>query len=717
MISNKSSRPGSKVNSAEIAQLRVRRLSQLALIAGFGMLGIITVLVAYTYSIHASSAHLETRLLNCRIAIQRALVGINRDATTKLADVGELPRTEARPRWLKELEAASRSANELAHSSALSDHETDLEISTNRLRAWHDRTSQWQLRQRLTRFAAEEKLNRLQYLTSELRSEIEHEKGHERLDAILEFRRAAQAESNFEHVSQLAKSAIRASRASHLEGDLAQLQLAILQLAAEVDRSELEDRVQNQIRPRLLRIKSSVVKPELRKLVYEIEQALFERASDSDLRNAQENGLVILQAQLTDLQREKRALLQELQDAIAALNVEQEQIDHASVLLSERLGTHFVSAVVIVWSVICLCALTLSIVFWKMGKRVSTHICNQVEELDTVAHELNQEKIVLTVTQQKLQREFQCHKVTQEERERLFSELASASRQAGMAEMATSVLHNVGNVLNSINVSTQVVIGKLKTRRAAALKQACQLMGEHQDDLGAFFANDPRGKKLPEFLDRLADLMSKETEEVLGELACLDGHVDHVKQIVNTQQAFAKVTNLQEPVDLERLLDDAVKINEASMKKHEIEVIREIEMLPQVITDKNKVLQILVNLVKNAKQSVCKCQGKRWIRLRVRARDADTVVVQVIDNGVGIAPEHMPKMFTHGFTTKKDGHGFGLHSGALTAKELGGSLTVQSEGVGSGASFTLALPRNEMSTPQEEEVSQDAVDVHQAGSI
>jgi signal transduction histidine kinase len=68
------------------------------------------------------------------------------------------------------------------------------------------------------------------------------------------------------------------------------------------------------------------------------------------------------------------------------------------------------------------------------------------------------------------------------------------------------------------------------------------------------------------------------------------------------------------------------------------------------------------------------------------------VAIIVRDNGVGILPENLTRIFGHGFTTKKDGHGFGLHSGALAAKQMNGALSVQSAGPGKGAAFTLELP-------------------------
>jgi signal transduction histidine kinase len=111
-----------------------------------------------------------------------------------------------------------------------------------------------------------------------------------------------------------------------------------------------------------------------------------------------------------------------------------------------------------------------------------------------------------------------------------------------------------------------------------------------------------------------------------------------------------------------------------------------------VAVEKSKVLQILINLVRNA-QHACDASNRdeRRVTLRLLAA-ADRIQVSVSDNGVGIAKENLTRIFNHGFTTKKDGHGFGLHSGALAAQEMGGSLNVASAGVGQGATFTLEFP-------------------------
>jgi two-component system NtrC family sensor kinase len=270
--------------------------------------------------------------------------------------------------------------------------------------------------------------------------------------------------------------------------------------------------------------------------------------------------------------------------------------------------------------------------------------------------------------------------------------LLEISRQAGMAEVATSVLHNVGNVLNSVGVSAEIVEGKVRQTRADGLKRVAGLLHEHAADLPGFFARDPRGAALPDYLLKLADHLGEPNQGILQELAGLRKNVEHIKEIVAMQQRHARGSGVWETLTVEELVEDALRINAAGFSRHDVTLVREFFPVPPIITDRHKMLQILVNLVNNAKYALAKVAGEKRLIVRV-TRDGDNAVkIEVIDNGIGIAPENLTRIFRHGFTTKKEGHGFGLHSGALAATELGGRLTAHSDGVGHGAVFSLELP-------------------------
>ena len=272
-------------------------------------------------------------------------------------------------------------------------------------------------------------------------------------------------------------------------------------------------------------------------------------------------------------------------------------------------------------------------------------------------------------------------------------ELVDVSRQAGMAEVATAVLHNVGNVLNSVNVSANLVSDQVRKSPVADLNRVVALLREQGANLGAFFTSDPRGPKVPDFLAQVADKFTREQEKQLAEVAALQKNIEHIKDIVAMQQSYAKVSGLTESLSPVELIEDALRMNSGSFQKHEVELLRELPAdLPRVCVDKHKVLQILVNLLRNARHA-CDDSGRADKCITVRAtQEKDRVLITIADSGVGIPPENLNRIFNHGFTTKQTGHGFGLHSAANAAKEMGGGLSVHSDGPGGGATFTLELP-------------------------
>ncbi|MGA2034492.1 MAG: ATP-binding protein [Thermoguttaceae bacterium] len=304
-----------------------------------------------------------------------------------------------------------------------------------------------------------------------------------------------------------------------------------------------------------------------------------------------------------------------------------------------------------------------------------------------------------------LTREVAERKRAEHELESVHQQFVGAARRAGMAEVATGVLHNVGNVLNSVNVSAILVTDCLRRSKVADLSRALDLMNHDAADLARFLTKDEKGKHLPKFLNLVASHLAHDQSQLLSEMQSLTKNVDHVKTIVAMQQSYARAGGLVETVDLTSLVDDALKLNASSLGRYDIALVREYADTPHVRVDKQKVLQILVNLVSNARDALTE-SGRKDRRLVVRVRiggDAreERIFIDVIDNGVGIAKENLTRIFSHGFTTKKEGHGFGLHSSANAAKELGGSLTAHSDGPECGAVLTLELPFKPVEVPHE----------------
>jgi PAS domain S-box-containing protein len=282
-------------------------------------------------------------------------------------------------------------------------------------------------------------------------------------------------------------------------------------------------------------------------------------------------------------------------------------------------------------------------------------------------------------------------RLAEEELERVHKQLLDASRQAGMAEVATNVLHNVGNVLNSVNVSASIVSDRIRKSKCAGLARVTALLSEHAPDLSSFLTGS-QGRHLPVYLQELAAELIAERDMASAELDELRGNVEHIKEIVAMQQSYARRSGLTEIVDVRTLIEDSLRMNKGAFSRHGVTLVRDFDEVPPITVDKHKVLQILVNVIRNAKYA-CDESSSAEKRVTVRVRAANgTMLIAVIDTGVGIPPENLERIFSHGFTTRKDGHGFGLHSCALAAKELGGSLQGESAGAGQGATFTLTLP-------------------------
>jgi PAS domain S-box-containing protein len=278
--------------------------------------------------------------------------------------------------------------------------------------------------------------------------------------------------------------------------------------------------------------------------------------------------------------------------------------------------------------------------------------------------------------------------------EEMNRKLITMSRQAGMAEVATGVLHNVGNVLNSVNVGATVLENLEKRSKFAGVRKVAELLEANAGDLPALFSPGGKGEKLPPFMRSLADQLQAESGERAAELEQLSKNITHIKEIVASQQKFAKVTAAFEIVEAADLFDEALRVVQQDIETNRVRVQREYPTTARVRTDRHKVMQILINLFTNAQQAMLAMPAEdRLLTLKVLPDpEAGKTFLLIRDNGVGIAPDNLTRIFNHGFTTKKDGHGFGLHSSANTATEMGGKLTGHSDGIGTGAEFTLELP-------------------------
>jgi signal transduction histidine kinase len=315
------------------------------------------------------------------------------------------------------------------------------------------------------------------------------------------------------------------------------------------------------------------------------------------------------------------------------------------------------------------------------------------DEIGVLVDSFNQMLLQVTERTRELREQVDAKERARAELAEAQQRLIDLSRQSGMAEIASSVLHNVGNVLNSVSVSATLVADKVKDSRVDKLAAVVAMFQEHSGDIEDFLHRDPKGQRVLPYLAKLGNHFEQQHLSMLAELELLTNHVGHIKRIVATQQNYAKVSGLIEKISLGDLVEDALRILQSGFERHHIVLLRDFEEVPRVDSDKHQILQILLNLLRNAEQSIDDAgKSERLIRIRTRRHGDARVRIEVRDSGVGLTAENVTRIFAHGFTTKADGHGFGLHSGALAAKQLGGSLWAESEGPGMGATFTLELP-------------------------
>jgi NO-binding membrane sensor protein with MHYT domain/signal transduction histidine kinase len=281
--------------------------------------------------------------------------------------------------------------------------------------------------------------------------------------------------------------------------------------------------------------------------------------------------------------------------------------------------------------------------------------------------------------------------VHQEERRRqLQLQLQAASRNAGMAEVATGVLHSVGNVLNSLGVAAAMLQSRLRESRVGNVERAAKLMGEQGARLGEFLQSDPRGRELPGYLQQLGEHLVTENRTFCDEARALATHVEHIGKIVAAQQTYARRGGSIEEIDVAELIEHALLMH---FSNTEVAVRREYRSVGRAMLDRHKLLQILGNLLSNARHALDEpTPGPRELIVRLRPEPHASFAIEIEDTGTGISAESMRRLFEFGFTTKKDGHGFGLHASAILAKEMGGELGARSDGVNRGACFTVRLP-------------------------
>ena len=286
------------------------------------------------------------------------------------------------------------------------------------------------------------------------------------------------------------------------------------------------------------------------------------------------------------------------------------------------------------------------------------------------------------------------------EREQAQKNLIDTARQAGMAEMVSNVLHNVGNVLNSVGVTTSSMHQRLVKSKTDSLVLLSDMIQDQGPLLTEYLATDPRGRKVPSYLNSLANHLAEEQQRMRRDIIALESHIQHVRDIIHLQQDYSRTRGLTESVGMADIIEDALRFNNEQNIKYGISIQKTYANLPQCLVDRHRLLQILINLISNARQALIEGDNHpKVIRVVLERHSEDRIRITVSDDGIGISPENLTRIFQHGFTTRKEGHGFGLHSSAISARELSGTLTAASDGIGNGASFVIDLPYRPVKEP------------------
>ncbi|MDB9787016.1 ATP-binding protein [Bacteriovoracaceae bacterium] len=273
------------------------------------------------------------------------------------------------------------------------------------------------------------------------------------------------------------------------------------------------------------------------------------------------------------------------------------------------------------------------------------------------------------------------------------AQLIKSSHLAGMSEVATGVLHNVGNILNGVNSSVEVVINNLRNSKIAGLEKSGILIDQNMNNISDFFSNNPQGKLLPQFIVACATQMAKEHQTNSKTLTQLKKQVDNINRIINIQQSLARAGESVEEIHIGEIIEQAININFQASHQLGVTIVKNFQFDLKLETDRIKLLQIVNNLISNGIDALKDVKNPKYRVLRIFAtREDDVVTFAFEDTGCGIDEKQMEKIFQYGHTTKKGGHGFGLHNSANAAKEMGGELHVTSRGPGRGSKFSLILP-------------------------
>ncbi|MEE8342987.1 MAG: ATP-binding protein [Gammaproteobacteria bacterium] len=339
----------------------------------------------------------------------------------------------------------------------------------------------------------------------------------------------------------------------------------------------------------------------------------------------------------------------------------------------------------------------------NIGKR-SDGTTFPMELVVTKMHGDDQQKRVCVV------RDITLRKQAEESLLEAQKQIVDSAHKSGMAEMATGVLHNIGNILNSVNLCGDEMKSIIRASKIGSLLKANELLKEHIDDIGHFLTEDKKGKVLPDYYLKLGKFLEEDLRKMDKEVTSLNEKTIMMKDVIRTQQEYAGAGCHDEELEITSLIEDAILVQKASIDKWGVKITKEYQATPKCMAQKSKLLQVITNIIKNAKEALKDNDDynkSKTLLIETGISDDNKVYIKFTDNGCGIEEEHLSRIFNHGFTLKEDGHGFGLHTSANAMTEMSGAITVTSEGAQKGTCFTVLIPAVKASSEDSsEEVTQ-----------
>lgn len=309
----------------------------------------------------------------------------------------------------------------------------------------------------------------------------------------------------------------------------------------------------------------------------------------------------------------------------------------------------------------------------------------------------------LTGVNQMLFQEIKEHEKSQEKVSKLNYQLLAVSRCAGMLDATTNLLHNVGNVLTSVKASVTILQEQNKNNKADKLYKIAQIFAEHK--------NASMENSIPEYLNAVAKNIEAQNKENLAELESVMRHIDAIEAIIDVDKYDRFSMDFTEEVALQTLFEDALMFYQSNYGKQAVTIKIEDSVTKPVLIDKVKALHIIINLISNAVDSLNQSKNAdKVLTLTATPLDKKHFQIKVADNGIGIAAENFSKLFLQGYSTKRDGHGFGLHTCILYTKELHGEIHCSSEGLDKGASFIITLPYEPSKANSTSDTTSDVTD-------